>query len=310
MDQPKFVIEAAEAESMAKSLGLPSVQHLLPLLVRPAQRLARPPISNFPVAAVGLGSDGRVFVGVNLEFPGLPLHHSVHAEQCLVTNLSTHRCPSLIAFAVSAAPCGHCRQFFQELRHASSLQLLIASDSGGESDFKPLSEFLPHHFGPDDLLDDETPLLLEPHNNGLTLTPTVPDSNPETNLRSPINGFPDKFSSDLEAAALEAANESHAPYTHCPSGAALMDCEGKVYKGSYAESAAYNPSLGPIQAALAAFVAGGGGGYERIVAAALVEKRDGQIKQEESGKMMLKAISPKCELKVFHATSSGSPKSV
>ncbi|CAN7012290.1 unnamed protein product, partial [Brassica rapa subsp. trilocularis] len=27
-------------------------------------------------------------LGVNVEFPGLPLHHSIHAEQFLVTNLT------------------------------------------------------------------------------------------------------------------------------------------------------------------------------------------------------------------------------
>ncbi|CAH9066159.1 unnamed protein product [Cuscuta europaea] len=318
MEQPKFVIEATDAESMAQSLGLPSVRHLLPALVQPAQSLARPAISNFHVAAVGLGSDGRVFVGVNLEFPGLPLNQSVHAEQFLVTNLLSHRCPRLIAFAVSAAPCGHCRQFFQELRHASSLQLLITSqpENSGDVNFKPLSQFIPNHFGPDDLLGDETPLLLDPRHNGLTLTLTGEslngfserdrDSNSEADQQNLNDGNSNNSLHDatvLETAALEAANESHAPYTQCPSGTALMDCEGKVYRGSYTESAAYNPSLGPIQAALVAFVAGGGGGYERIVAAVLVEKRDAQIKQEDSAKLMLKVVSPKCEFKVVHVSS-------
>ncbi|GFP96093.1 cytidine deaminase 1 [Phtheirospermum japonicum] len=57
---------------MAQSKNLPSVPHLLPHLVPSAQSLARPPISNYHVGTVGLGSDGRVFVGVNLEFPASP----------------------------------------------------------------------------------------------------------------------------------------------------------------------------------------------------------------------------------------------
>ncbi|XP_019151388.1 PREDICTED: cytidine deaminase 1-like [Ipomoea nil] len=318
MDQPRFVIEAAEAESMAQSLALPSVRHLLPALVRPAQALARPPISNYHVAAVGLGSDGRVFVGVNLEFPGLPLHHSVHAEQFLVTSLKAHGCPRLLALAVSAAPCGHCRQFFQELRNSSAIQILVTSQNKQISDvtFKPLSQFLPNQFGPYDLLDDQTPLLLEPHHNALSLTPIISDDNRENHQNlSNCNGFSENdhhnlcngFSNNsalLKAAAMEAANESHAPYTNCPSGMALMDCEGKVYKGSYAESAAYNPTLGPFQAALIAFVAGGGGGYDQIVAAALVEKEEAKVKQEDTARLLLKAVSPKCELKVFHCSSS------
>lgn len=325
MDQPRFVIEAAEAESMAKSLGLSSVRHLLPVLVRPAQALARPPISNYHVAAVGLGSDGRVFVGVNLEFPGLPLHHSVHAEQFLVTSLIAHGCPRLLALAVSAAPCGHCRQFFQEVRNSSAIQILVTSQTeNSDVAFKPLSEFLPNQFGPYDLLDDETPLLLESHDNGLSLSGIISGDNQEnhqnlsngfssyseTNHHNLCNGFSNNSVYDssnstlLKAAALEAANESHAPYTNCPSGVALMDSEGKVYKGSYAESAAYNPTLGPFQAALIAFVAGGGGGYEQIVAAALAEKEETKVKQEDTVRLLLKAVSPKCELKVFHCSSN------
>ncbi|CAN6855743.1 unnamed protein product, partial [Brassica oleracea var. botrytis] len=51
----------------------------------------------------------RIFLGVNVEFPGLPLHHSIHAEQFLVTNLTLNDERHLRHFAVSAAPCGHCR---------------------------------------------------------------------------------------------------------------------------------------------------------------------------------------------------------
>lgn len=318
--QLKFVVEASEVESITQKLGLPSVYHLLPALVQPAQNLARPPISNYRVAAVGLGSDGRLFLGVNLEFPGLPLHHSVHAEQFLLTNLAVHRCPRLLAFAVSAAPCGHCRQFLQELRNPSSLQIHITSQHQNNPDltFEPLREILPNPFGPFDLLDDETPLLLERHNNGLFLSGdgdlrngfSDGDSNTKSKIVNGVlnsgnlsNGFykiTEAESTLVRIAALEAANDSHAPYSGCPSGVALMDCEGMIYRGSYVESAAYNPSLGPVQAAFVAFVAGGGAGYERIVAAALVEKEGAKLRQEDTTRLFLKLVSPKCDLRVFH----------
>ncbi|KAM3373721.1 cytidine deaminase 1-like [Capsicum galapagoense] len=309
MDQLKlkFVVEASEAESISQKLGLPSVRHLLPVLVEPAQSLARPPISNYHVGAVGLGSDGRLFLGVNLEFPGLPLNHSVHAEQFLLTNLAVHHCPGLLAFAVSAAPCGHCRQFLQELRNPCSLQIHITSQHHqNDVTFEPLREILPNPFGPFDLLDDETPLLLERHNNGLSLLDHDHDGG------DLCNGFSDPQSKRVNGvlnstlvkiAALEAANNSHAPYSGCPSGVAIMDCDGKIYKGSYVESAAYNPSLGPVQAALVAFVAGGGGGYERIVAAALVEKETANVRQGDTARLSLKLISPQCPLTVFHCCS-------
>ncbi|KAI5585277.1 hypothetical protein POPTR_006G150600v4 [Populus trichocarpa] len=305
MDGPIFVIEASEAESMAKQSGL-TVLQLLPALVKSAQALARPPISDYHVGAVGLGSSGRIFLGGNLEFPGLPLHHSVHAEQFLITNLTLNAEPSLKYIAVSAAPCGHCRQFLQEIRHAPDVQILITGDStnnqsykndlANKQQFEPLSCLLPHRFGPDDLLDKDIPLLLETRHNNLSFVgdALLP------------NGICASFD-DLENEALEAANKSHAPFTNCPSGVALMDCEGKVYRGSYMESAAYNPSIGPVQAALVAYVMGGrGGGYDRIVAAVLVEKQGAKARQEQTARLLLKEISPKCELKVFHCGSSSS----
>ncbi|KAA8534857.1 hypothetical protein F0562_029927 [Nyssa sinensis] len=246
MDRPRFVIEASEAESMAKESGL-SVLQLLPSLVKPAQNLARPPISKYHVGAVGLGSDGRIFLGVNLEFPGLPLHHSVHAEQFLVTNLAVHGEPSLRYIAVSATPCGHCRQFLQELRNAADIQILITSsenESEESTKFKPLSSILPNPFGPYDLLDEETPLLLEAHDNGLSILNKAIDSN----------------------------------------------C-GNLCNG----------------AALVAHIAGGGGGYERIVAGVLVEKEGAVVRQEDTARLLLKMVSPKCEFKVFlcHSASNG-----
>ncbi|XP_022852920.1 cytidine deaminase 1-like [Olea europaea var. sylvestris] len=326
MDQilpKKFVLEAEEAQSIRQSQNLPSVLHLFPRLVQSAQSLARPPISNFSVGAVGLGSDGRVFIGVNLEFPGVPLHHSVHAEQFLLTNLAVHECPRLLYLAVSDAPCGHCRQFLQELRDGSSLGILVTSPVGGNLDkdpsFKPLSEILPNPFGPHDLLGKEIPLLLEPHDNGFSLLPknaVYVDGNSSNlcngycelsagneNSVKLSNGNREKNEKDgilLRKAALEAANNSHAPYSGCPSGVALIDSEGKVYRGSYLESAAYNPSLGPVQAALVAYVAGGGGGYESILAAVLVELEEAKVKQEDTARLILKAVSPRCEFTAYY----------
>ncbi|KAG9144084.1 hypothetical protein Leryth_013731 [Lithospermum erythrorhizon] len=355
MDQPKFVIEAQEAQAMAQSLNLPSLLHLLPLLVHPAQSLASPPISNFHVAAVGLGGDGRIFTGVNAEFKSLPLHNSIHAEQFLITNLKLHNCKSLIAFAVSAAPCGHCRQFLQELRNSQTLKICITEGENGENceGFKKLVELLSSPFGPFDLLDEKSPLLLEENDNGLVLIqPNLDKSgflvngfvkkdpkrlefslNSEDSMKKEgkrldfclnsedsmnkegkrldfysnsenlSNGYHENFNKNenlLIDEALKAANKSYAPYSGCPSGVALMDCDGIVYRGSYAESAAYNPSLGPVQAALVAFMVGGGGGYERIVAAVLVEKEGALVVQEDTAKIILKKVAPKCDLKVVY----------
>ncbi|KAD6795183.1 hypothetical protein E3N88_06079 [Mikania micrantha] len=290
----KFIISASEAESMAKSRGI-TVPQLLPSLVKSAQALARTPISDFHVGAVGLSSNGRIFFGCNVEFPGLPLHHSIHAEQFLITNVAAHGGgPKLLHMAVSAAPCGHCRQFLQEVRGVSDIQIVITDQPLENPDYKPISSILPDPFGPYDLLDQETPLVLEKHNNQLLL---------KEDVSKVINGHSElviKNIENLKTEALAAARESHAPYSGCPSGVALMDCEGKVYKGSYVESAAYNPSLMPVQAALVAYMVAGNGGYERIVAAVLAETEGAMVRQEATARLMLNHISPKCELRVVH----------
>lgn len=132
------------------------------------------------------------------------------------------------------------------------------------------------------------------------------ESELDGNSKNLSNGFYEELEESealLRIEALEAANKSHAPYSGCPSGVALMDPEGKVYRGSYVESAAYNPSLGPVQAALAAYIAGGGGGYERIVAAALVEREGAKVSHEDTARLLFMRVSPECEFRVYHCSS-------
>ncbi|WVZ84836.1 hypothetical protein U9M48_031823 [Paspalum notatum var. saurae] len=88
-----------------------------------------PLISRFLGGAVGLGASGRVYVSVNLEFRSLPLCHSVHAEQFLVANAAAAGEPALRAITVSHMPCGHCRQFLQEIRGAAGIQILVTTDA-------------------------------------------------------------------------------------------------------------------------------------------------------------------------------------
>ena len=75
--------------------------------------------------AIGLGKSGHLYVGVNLEFPRLPLQHSVHAEQFLIANAAWHGERGLKRIAVNAAPCGHCRQFIAELVTAVSTPAIL-----------------------------------------------------------------------------------------------------------------------------------------------------------------------------------------
>ena len=110
----KFRLEADHVEQLLQDHGLTEDQ-LLTTLISSASKLARPPISSFHVGAVGLGTSGALYVGVNLEFARLPLYNSVHAEQFLLVNALHHGERGIRKLAISAAPCGHCRQFYSEL---------------------------------------------------------------------------------------------------------------------------------------------------------------------------------------------------
>ncbi|KAK1666715.1 hypothetical protein QYE76_054874 [Lolium multiflorum] len=294
VELPGFVMSAEEAERAAAAAGVATVEDLLPLLVPSAMRLARPPISRFPVGAVGLGESGRVYVGVNLEFLGVPLSQVVHAEQFLITNAAAAGERALRAIAVSHMPCGHCRQFLQEIRGAAGIRILVTSDAddGCAPEWRAVASLLPRPFGPHDLLPKDAPLVLEPHDNPLgepVAANGVAAGDLETRLRE---------------AAEAAARAAHAPYSGCPAGFAVADGEGKVYAGGCLESAAYNPTLGPVQTAIIAMVAGGGGLAGDVVAAALVEKEGAVTAQEATARIFLAGVAPQATFHVYKYRSS------
>lgn len=291
-----FVMSAEEAQRAAAAAGVAAVQDLLPLLVPSAMKRARVPISRFPVGAVGLGASGRVYVGVNLEFRGVPLCHSVHAEQFLVANAAAAGETALRAVAVSHMPCGHCRQFLQEMRGAAGIQILVTTDAhdGRAPEWRTVASLLLRPFGPHDLLPENVPLVLEPHHNAL--------GDP---VAAAANGFAaDDLAARLREAAEAAARAAHAPYSECPSGFAVADGDGRIYAGGCLESAAYNPTLGPVQAAIVAMVAAGGGPAGDVVAAALVEKERPAVAQEATAKIFLDAVAPHASLHVYNYKSS------
>ncbi|XP_019087929.1 PREDICTED: cytidine deaminase 6-like [Camelina sativa] len=151
-----------------------------------------------------------------------------------------------------------------------------------------LDSLMPESFGPDSLLPKDYPLLLAQRDNKLVLLDTSEEicSDPEE-------------CPHLKCRALAAANKSYAPYSESPSGVALK-CDDKVYRGWYLESVAYNPSLGPVQAALVDFVARSGGKpFEDITEAVLVEKGDATVVQEDTARIFLKKIAPNCDFKVL-----------
>ena len=135
-------ITAADAEHMAQQSGVTVCQVMLELLPF-AALYAEPVISNFKVGAVAQGSSGNLYYGANMEFKSEALSFTVHAEQAAAMNAWMGGETGLSALAVSAAPCGYCRQFLYELATAATLKILLP-------DTKPtlLTWFLPDAFGP------------------------------------------------------------------------------------------------------------------------------------------------------------------
>lgn len=278
-----------------------STDELLTLLISPASKLARPPISSFHVGAVGLGSSGALYVGVNLEFARLPLYNSVHAEQFLLVNALHHGEQAIQKLAISAAPCGHCRQFYSELACADSVKFCF---QGGTF---LLDELLPHRFKPTDLLaDPSTPLLLQSQNNKIRFSDSALSTIDSISLIHLPNGDlegknKDEVFRDACSAAFTEAQSSYSPYSRCPAGVAIITWDNCVYSGGYIESAAYNPSIPPLQTAIIDAVIDGMPCYTEVKDVVLVELRNGRVQHETTTRVILEQIAPEARLTVLHA---------
>lgn len=262
-------ISAAQLEHLQESQGKTVEQIMLDLLSA-AQQLARPPISNFRVGAVVRGASGSLYFGANLEIPKQPLGLTVHAEQASSANAYMHGEEAIFSLAVSAAPCGHCRQFLEELSPEGKLVVLVKGQQP-----VPLKSLLPAAFGPTDL--------------GLTQG-ALPVK--RVNIILP-KGQSDK----LTAAALSAACSSYAPYTKAHSGVAISFSDGSIYTGSYIENAAFNPSLPPLQVALSS-ARNAKKSFEQIVDVVLVEMENAAITHKSTMEAILNAISSKVRQRI------------
>jgi cytidine deaminase len=251
--------------------GVPLEQLMLNLIPL-AQKFAIPTISNFFVGAVSHGLSGSLYFGANYEFPGQALSFTVHGEQAATAHAISFGETGIDMLAVSAAPCGYCRQFLYELTTAAKLQIILPN-----TPITLLTALLPDAFGPADL--GITAALMSPQAHGMTLA-------------SPTD--------DVTKAALQAANTSYAPYSFSYAGVALKTSDGSIYAGSVAENAAFNPSMSPLEAAVVTLVINGGKKYSDITDAVLVEATASQASQIGATRDVLGTIT-KVPLRVYEA---------
>jgi cytidine deaminase len=97
-----------------------------------------------------------------------------------------------------------------------------------------------------------------------------------------------------------AANKSYAPYSRNFAGCVIETTEGKRYAGRYAENAAFNPSVSPLQAAFIKMTMDTPGGQKKIRRAVLVEIPTA-ISQRTICEMYLKPIGPSVTLEYVEA---------
>ena len=254
------------------NVGLPE---LMNFLVPYATKYATPPISNFRVGAVAHGLSGAIYFGANIEFYNEALSFTVHAEQASIAHAISYGEAGIDCLAISAPPCGYCRQFLYEITNCPStpdITILVNKDQ------YRLSALLPQAFGPQDL--NVTTRLMLPQNNNMQLAPPPADQFIEN--------------------ALKAANNSYSPYTSDYSGVCLVTASSS-YSGAYAENAAYNPSMSPLEAAVVQLVMSGDS-YANITRAILVEAQTNKISQLTATTDVLSAINRSISLEYYQAT--------
>lgn len=249
-------------------------------------------ISQFNVGAVVAGAKtnaagySNLYLGANFEFDNLALGHSLHAEQAASTNAWFHN-DVVKSLAVTAAPCGHCRQFLYEISAGSSMPIYLPKAEQHNSDEKfstnELNELLPSAFGPFDLGSKETLMANK-------------NSKPELSL---VN----KNDDELVLLALELASSSYAPYTKNFSGCVVQTNDGSTVGGRYAENAAFNPSLIALIAALSQMRMRPNTFSANDIKRVVMVEQVTQTSQRLASEQLLKAVNPSISFEWHEVTS-------
>ena len=252
----------------------------------------------------------------------------VDAEEFALINALNHGEAWVSQLAVTAAPCGYCRQLLAEAFEVCTQQDGAAEGgvAGGrnfELFIRPshtalsLPQLLPMAFGPRDL--EETSGLFKPRYQPLEL---AHDARPEEAQDAEDEGV----WRQLTEKALECARRSYSPYSNSPAGVALLlqaadtgaeqrhaqaGTDGnaalgpgrwEIVGGSYYENCAFNPSIGPVKAALvAAMCSESQLPLESMSHAVLVQQEGSAVAHAASTMALIASISPTCAVRVVYA---------
>jgi cytidine deaminase len=276
-------LDIQHCTTVTQTAGM-SPESLMVKLLPVAKLYAQIPISHFQVGAVAkarLSNDSdefALFVGANAEFPRQALTQTIHAEQAAVVNAWLQGAVGIDAIAVSAAPCGHCRQFLYELETRRSLTVIVQKPDGDGYTTEQLFDLLPQAFGPQDLA---------------VKTGLISSQGQLPNLK--LKMFVDD---PLVLEALSAAERTYAPYTHNFAGCGIQVSGQKIYTGSYVETAAFNPSLSPLHTAIIRMNMDDLATDGKITRAILVEKPT-TISQRGVSELLLDSLAPDIRLEYY-----------
>ena len=274
-----------------------SYESLMIELLPQAAEYAVAPISDFKVGAIVRGakihSNGmaNLYFGANVEFENQVLGHSVHAEQAAISNAWLHGETEVTALAISAPPCGHCRQFLFEVVGKKALPVLLPkgsysgltpelSDPDVNFDQVDLSQLIPAAFGPLDLGCEQ--LLMEQSTAAVKLS------------------LDRQVEDDLIQVALSAASSCYAPYTKNYAGCAIELSTGEIVQGRYAENAAYNPTLPPFSAAISQAILATKNTKPLDIKRAVLVESTTKTTQVNMSKLLIEGCLNEVELEVYY----------
>jgi len=287
------VLKAVATKTICELLEI-SVEEVMLALLPFAAEYSVAPISKFKVGAIVRGETQQpigfpnLYLGANLEFKGTALNNSLHAEQAAVSNAWLAGERVIKGIAVTAAPCGHCRQFLYEFVNGSGLPVILPLDFLSQSETQnrkyrliDLNELLPSAFGPNDLDICDSALTAK---QGIKLDHDSIDST---------------ISKEVITRLKEAAESSYAPYTENYSACLIEYSTGDSYVGRYVENAAFNPSLSPFVAALSQkILTTNSTDYDKIERVILLEQ-SAKCSNKNNIKQLLKKINKKTKFELI-----------
>ena len=130
---------------------------------------------------------------------------------------------------VNEAPCGHCRQFLNELCRVDQLEVIVYSNARGAAQHYSIGDLLPDRFGPADLGMEDGALMCD--------------------LNYPLELPAEMEGDELAEVALFAASKSYAPICQSRAGIALRLKSGRIVTGRYGANAAFNPGITAMESA-------------------------------------------------------------